>query len=117
MTSYCSVELQMISRLIDRAVVRKGIISVIFHAKVSNIRRLQLRKHDNLLLFFISYDSKWRILGFWTKEAFWRRDFGKFWWNIGWKDETIYWLIVNISSKLKDMLSLVSGVDIFQAKM
>lgn len=89
----------MISRLIDRSIVRKLTVW-----SLSNICWFQLLKHDNLLLFFIFYGSKWRVLGFRTKEAFRRYYFGKFWWDIGWKYETIDGLIVNSLSKLYDML-------------
>lgn len=99
MTSYCECRAAMISRLIDRSIVRKLTVW-----SLSNICWFQLLKHDNLLLFFIFYGSKWRVLGFRTKEAFRRYYFGKFWWDIGWKYETIDGLIMNSLSKLYDML-------------
>ena len=54
----CECRAAMISRLIDRSIVRKLTVLVSFQAKASNICWFQLLKHDNLLLFFIFYDSK-----------------------------------------------------------
>ena len=42
------------------------IVSVVFQVKMSNICWFELFKYEDLLLFFIIYESKFRVFGFWT---------------------------------------------------
>lgn len=52
-------------------------VSVVSQAEMSNICWFQPSKHEHLLLFFVTFYSKWREFGFWnvdwTKEAICRR--------------------------------------------
>ena len=69
-------------------------ISVSFSSTMSFVFWFQILKSNDLLIFFVFYDNKWRVFGFWTsgltKEAIWRCHFGL--WEIVMSITHISWL-------------------------